>query len=181
MRDDTQDTLHLTKRYLARDESVVQETVRLYEPLCMSIALNITRNREDAEECVNDTWLRAWNHIPPDRPRSMAAYLGKIVRNLAINRWHAGRDRAFLVDLDELRDCIPLTEEEAGQLPALLDEFLAGCDPLDRRLFVGRYWYAYSVMDMAASNGMKRNTVSQRLTRMRKQLKSFLEERGYRI
>lgn len=69
MRDDTQDTLRLTERYLARDESVVQETVRLYEPLCMSIALNILCNREDAEECVNDTWLKAWNHIPPDRPR----------------------------------------------------------------------------------------------------------------
>lgn len=181
MRDDTQDTLRLTERYFARDERVVQETARLYEPLCMSIALNIVGNREDAEECVNDTWLRAWNHIPPDRPRSLAAYLGKIVRNLAINRWHAGRDRAFLVDLDELRDCIPMTDEEAGQLPTLLDEFLAGCDPLDRRLFVGRYWYAQSVKRMAASMGMKSNTASQRLTRLRKELQQFLEERGYHL
>lgn len=181
MRDDTQDTLRLTERYFARDEGAIQETARLYEPLCMSIALNIVGNREDAEECVNDTWLRAWNHIPPDRPRSMAAYLGKIVRNLAINRWHAGRDRAFLVDLDELRDCIPMAEEEASRLPALLDEFLAGCEPPDRRLFVGRYWYAQSVKSMAASLGMKSNTASQRLTRMRKELKRFLEERGYTV
>lgn len=87
MRDDSTDTIRLTELFFARDEEALRETARLYEPLCMHIALNILADRQDAEECVNDTWLRAWNHIPPDRPRSMAAYLGTVVRNLAINRW----------------------------------------------------------------------------------------------
>lgn len=137
MRDDSTDTIRLPELFCARDEEALRETARLYEPLCMHIALNILADRQDAEECVNDTWLRAWNHIPPDRPRSMAAYLGTIVRNLAINRWRARRNRALTVDLDELRETIPMTEEDAGELPGLLGAFLARCDSLDRRLFVG--------------------------------------------
>ena len=167
MRDDSTDTIRLTELFFARDEEALRETARLYEPLCMHIALNILADRQDAEECINDTWLRAWNHIPPDRPRSMAAYLGTIVRNLAINRWRARRNRALTVDLDELR--------------GLLGAFLARCDSLDRRLFVGRYWYARPVRDMALAYGLTSNTVSQRLRRTRLELKQFLEERGYRI
>ena len=157
MRDDSTDTIRLTELFFARDEEALRETARLYEPLCMHIALNILADRQDAEECVNDTWLRAWNHIPPDRPRSMAAYLGTVVRNLA------------------------MTEEDAGELPGLLGAFLARCDSLDRRLFVGRYWYARPVRDMALAYGLTPNTVSQRLRRTRLELKQFLEERGYRI
>lgn len=100
MRDDSTDTIRLTELFFARDEEALRETARLYEPLCMHIALNILADRQDAEECINDTWLRAWNHIPPDRPRSMAAYLGTIVRNLAINRWRAG-DAVFFIPEDE--------------------------------------------------------------------------------
>lgn len=181
MRNDSTDTIRLTELFFARDEEALRETARLYEPLCMHIALNILAVRQDAEECVNDTWLRAWNHIPPDRPRSMAAYLGTIVRNLAINRWRARRNRALTVDLDELRETIPMTEEDAGELPGLLGAFLARCDSLDRRLFVGRYWYARPVRDMALAYGLTPNTVSQRLRRTRLELKQFLEERGYRI
>ena len=98
MRNDSIDTIRLTELFFARDEEALRETARLYEPLCMHIALNILADRQDAEECVNDTWLRAWNHIPPDRPRSMAAYLGTVVRNLAINRWRARRNRASYPD-----------------------------------------------------------------------------------
>lgn len=181
MRDDSTDTIRLTELFCARDEEALRETARLYEPLCMHIALNILADRQDAEECVNDTWLRAWNHIPPDRPRSMAAYHGTVVRNLAINRWRARRNRALTVDLDELRETIPMTEEDAGELPGLLGAFLARCGSLDRRLFVGRYWYARPVRDMALAYGLTPNTVSQRLRRTRLELKQFLEERGYRI
>lgn len=117
MRDDSTDTIRLTELFFARDEEALRETARLYEPLCMHIALNILADRQDAEECVNDTWLRAWNHIPPDRPRSMAAYLGTVVRNLAINRWRARRNRALTVDLDELRETIPMTEETRASCP----------------------------------------------------------------
>ena len=83
--------------------------------------------------------------------------------------------------LDELRETIPMTEEDAGELPGLLGAFLARCDSLDRRLFVGRYWYARPVRDMALAYGLTPNTVSQRLRRTRLELKQFLEERGYRI
>ena len=169
MRNDSTDTIRLTELFFARDEEALRETARLYEPLCMHIALNILADRQDAEECVNDTWLRAWNHIPPDRPRSMAAYLGTVVRNLAINRWRARRNRALTVDLDELRETIPMTEEDAGELPGLLGAFLARC------------WYARPVRDMALAYGLTPNTVSQRLRRTRLELKQFLEERGCRI
>lgn len=178
---DSAETARLTALFLARDEFAVSETARLYGPLCTSIALNILSDWQDAEECVNDTWLRAWNHIPPDRPCSLAAYLGTIVRNLAINRWHAGRNRAWTVDLDELRESLPLTEENSGELPGLLSAFLSVCDPVDRKLFVGRYWYARPVKVMARAYGLTPNTASQRLRRMRQELRTFLEERGYRI
>lgn len=124
MRDDSTDTIRLTELFCARDEEALRETARLYEPLCMHIALNILADRQDAEECVNDTWLRAWNHIPPDRPRSMAAYLGTVVRNLAINRWRARRNRALTVDLDELRETIPMTEETRASCPDCWVRFL---------------------------------------------------------
>ena len=116
MRDDSTDTIRLTELFFARDEEALRETARLYESLCMHIALNILADRQDDEECVNDTWLRAWNHIPPDRPRSMAAYLGTIVRNLAINRWRARRNRALTVDLDELRERITNNVLGPGEL-----------------------------------------------------------------
>ena len=167
--------------YNRRDEQAIAATQSKYGSYCRAVADRILRVREDAEECVNDTWLRAWNHIPPDRPHSMAAYLGTIVRNLSINRWRARRNRALTVDLDELRETIPMTEEDAGELPGLLGAFLARCDSLDRRLFVGRYWYARPVRDMALAYGLTPNTVSQRLRRTRLELKQFLEERGYRI
>lgn len=80
MRDDSTDTIRLTELFFARDEEALRETARLYEPLCMHIALNILADRQDAEECVNDTWLRAWNHIPPDRPTARARWRRTLAR-----------------------------------------------------------------------------------------------------
>ena len=170
--------------YYARDERAITESSTKYGKYCLSIAQNILYNMQDAEECVNDTWLAAWKSMPPKKPNILRTYLGKLTRNIAINRLRASkrqkRNPEFLLSLDELAACIPAPEEqETGHLTALLDEFLMYTEPLDRKLFVGRYWYGRAVKTLAEGYGMTPNAVSIRLSRTRDKLKSFLEERGY--
>ena len=170
--------------FMARDQSALSHTQKTYATYCLSIAESILQSHADAEECVNDTYLQAWRSIPPHNPKNLRTYLGKLVRNIAINRLRASkrqkRNPEFLISLDELAECIPAPEEtEDGSLALLLDGFLATCDTLDRKLFVGRYWYGRSVKTMAEGYGMTPNAVSIRLSRTREKLKSFLQERGY--
>ncbi len=172
--------------YFERDQEAIRQTQAKYGTYCHSISMNILRCSSDAEECVNDTWLRTWNAIPPQRPSVLRAFLGKITRNLSINRLRERhrqkRNSDLLVSFDELSECISLPEETTDEaLCAYLNEFLAATDPFDRQLFVGRYWYGRSVQDMAAHHRMTPNAVSQRLKRTRQSLKAFLEERGYSV
>ena len=170
--------------YFDRNETAITQTQLQYGAYCHSIAEGILGNPHDAEECVNDTWLAAWKSMPPKKPNILRTYLGKLTRNIAINRLRASkrqkRNPEFLLSLDELAACIPAPEEqETGHLTALLDEFLMYTEPLDRKLFVGRYWYGRAVKTLAEGYGMTPNAVSIRLSRTRDKLKSFLEERGY--
>lgn len=167
--------------FSSRDERALTEVQRAYGHFCMGIAMNILHNRQDAEECVNDTWLRAWNHIPPDRPLSLAAYLARIVRNLAFDRRDYNGRRQTPLALDELVNDIPMADEAANELPALLNAFLGTVDALDRRLFVGRYFYNRRVEAMAKAYSLSANTAAKRLSRMRQALRVYLEERGYHI
>ena len=172
--------------YFERNQDAIQHTQAKYGAYCHSVSMNILNNRSDAEECVNDTWLRAWNAIPPQRPSVLRTFLGKITRHLSINRLkerhRQKRNTDLLLSFDELSECISLPEETTDtQLCAYLDEFLAITDSFDRQLFVGRYWYGRSVQDMAQHYSMTPNAVSQRLKRTRKNLKAFLEERGYSV
>ena len=114
--------------YFARDEQAIGETAKRYGPVCMQVSMDIVRDRMDAEECVNDTWIRTWNSIPPQRPDSLRAFLCRIVRNLSINRLRERkakrRDRDLVVSMEELEGVLSIPEEKSEGLSELLSEFL---------------------------------------------------------
>lgn len=181
------DDLAIVELYHRREERAIVESDRKYGALCGAIALRLLGFWEDAEECVNDTWHAAWNKMPPERPQALGAFLGRIVRNLSISRWR--RDHAkkrydgIEVLLSELEDCVPASgtvEEglERQQLARSISGWLDGLDGEDRRLFIRRYWYGDSVKALAAERGMGANTLSQRLLRLRKDLRAFLGSEG---
>ncbi len=171
--------------YFARDERALRETDARYGALCHTVAHNILCDRLDTEECVNDTYLKAWNSIPPERPRSLSAYLCRITRNLALDRFRTKhrqkRNSDFVLSLDELSDCIPMRDEDAGELPGLLNEFLGRLAPTERQIFLGRYFHACPVKTLARLHGLTPKAVTMRLSRTRDKLRAFLEERGYHI
>ncbi|MBP3666526.1 MAG: sigma-70 family RNA polymerase sigma factor [Clostridia bacterium] len=169
--------------YLARDESAVDHTARQYGAYCLSVAMNILNSHPDAEECVNDTYLRAWRSIPPQRPAVLRLFLGRITRNLAIDRYREkkSRNREFEVALDEIAEILPAREEDDGDLPTLLTGFLESLPAEERNLFVLRYWHGHSVARLAKAFGMKPNNLSARLYRTREKLRAYLTERGYQV
>ncbi|MBE6558531.1 MAG: sigma-70 family RNA polymerase sigma factor [Ruminococcaceae bacterium] len=178
------DDRDIVSLYFERDEAAIAECERAYGQYCRTVAMGILDNPSDAEECVNDTWVAAWGSIPPKKPAVLRTYLGKLTRNIAINRLKSRRrqkrNAEFVLSLSELAECIPApNEEEDDRLRDLLDEFLASAEPLDRKLFVGRHWYNRSVSVLAQGYGLTPNAVSIRLTRMRERLRTFLKERGY--
>ena len=174
--------------YFARDEKAIKESTRKYGNYVTGISMSILRNALDAEECVNDTWLKAWNSIPPRNPPSLKVYLGRLVRHLSIDRLRTNtrqkRNREFEVALDELENCaVPedTSEEDMAALTAALDEFLKGLEPTDRKLFVGRYWHLYPVSKLAQAYGLSESNTSVRLHRLREKLKVHLTERGFTV
>ena len=148
--------------------------------------MNILRNREDSEECLNDTWHRAWNTMPPQRPASLAAYLGRIVRNLSLDRWKQSRAArrggdGMEVLLGELGDCVPTprgTEKalEDQEIAALISDFLRRLSKEHRAIFLRRYWYGQSVAEIAEALGCGQGKVKSALFRTRKALRTYLEQ-----
>lgn len=172
--------------YFARDEQAIRHTAEKYGPYCMAVSMNILHSEPDAEECVNDTYLKTWHTVPPTRPDSLRLFLAKIVRNLSLNRWRAWhtekRERDLEISMTELKDCIPAPDDgDRGELVRLLNEFLEGQSKNDRIMFVQRYWYSLSAAQIGEELGMSENTVWVRLHRTRERLRAYLEERGYRI
>ncbi len=171
--------------YFARDERAIRETDRAYGRACLRVSLGILGSHADAEECVNDTYLKTWENIPPTRPASLCAYVCRIARNLSIDRLRtlsaSKRNRDLTVSLSELEECIPVREDAAGVLADVLSEFLRTLEERDRVLFIGRYWYAIPVKTLAAEWGMTPTAVSLRLGRVRDKLKQYLTDRGYTV
>ncbi len=172
--------------YFARDEEAIAESQKAYGKYCTAVAMHILASMADAEECVNDTWLKAWQSIPPARPVDLKSFLGRITRNLSLDRFRSlrrhKRNRDLEVAMDELSEAIPLPDDTKDSLlRQLFNEFLAETDALNRRLFVGRYWHGYSVGKLAEHYGMTENAVSHRLARTRTALKEFLEKEDYRL
>lgn len=174
--------------YWDRNEQAITETQRSYGSYCHSIAFHILYDHDDADECVNDTWLRAWNAIPPQRPGKLALFLGTITRNLSLDRWkgkHAMKRGSgeMTLALDELAECVPdrnSTEDAvvAAELERLLNEFLHTLPERECNVFLRRYWYVEEYRDIAKKYGMNLNTVRTTLFRTRTKLKSFLEKEG---
>lgn len=151
----------------------------------MTIAREITGDERDAEECVNDTCLRLWNSIPPEKPVSLRAYAAHITKNLALNRVEyagAAVRSAVLLELEECtaQDFSQLPENilENGELSHAIDAFLETLSARDAKLFVRRYWYSEPVKEIALFFGMTENAVSKRLASVRKKLKKYLSEKG---
>ena len=174
--------------YWSRDEQAITESQRSYGSYCHSIAFHILYDRDDADECVNDTWLRAWNAMPPSRPSRLALFLGTITRNLSLDRWKGKRamkrgSGEMMLALDELAECVPdnnSTEDavETAELERLLNEFLHTLPERDCNVFLRRYWYVEEYNDIAKRYDMKLNTVKTSLFRTRRRLKTFLEKEG---
>ena len=177
--------------YFDRSEEAIQATAQKYGRYCFSIAWNVLYDKEDSDECVNDTWLRAWNAMPPHRPSLLAAFLGKITRHLSFDRYkklHREKRGGHQLDavLDELAECVSGVDDTERQWEekALIEEinrFLFRL-PEDRRyLFIRRYWYADSISQIAGRMNMSVNQVSVILSRLRRRLKDDLIERGFDI
>lgn len=171
--------------YLNRSEEAVRETQRLYGAYLHAIASGVLRDYQDAEECVNDTYLRAWDSIPKTEPDNLKAYLAKTVRNLAISRLRSNLARkrggeAVVTSFEELSECIPdsrLKEEaDRGQLKDLLEHFLRKLSREKRMIFLKRYWYNCSVTDIAAQLGKDEKYVSNKLYQLKKKLQKALRE-----
>ena len=171
--------------YFDRDEQAIAETDKRYGKTCMRVSMSILNSHPDAEECVNDTYLKTWNAIPPAKPHSLCAFLCRIVRNLSINRLEeltaAKRNRDLTVSFEELEACIPLPDEKSPELAELLESFLRKEGETDRVLFVGRYWFACPVEELARRTGLTRRAVHMRIFRTRERLRAYLTERGYGV
>ena len=177
--------------YWSRREKAISETSRKYGKYCNSIAFQILRNKEDSEECVNDTYMKAWNVIPPQRPNVLSAFLGKITRNLALNRYKyytaekRGSGQVIFV-LEELQECIAAksnTEQiiEEELLIDALNGFLAALTPKTRKIFMRRYWYMSSIKEIAADYKLSESDVKMTLYRARGELKKVLEKEGVQV
>lgn len=174
--------------YFSRSENAITETQRKYDRYCFTIASGILSDTEDAAECVNDTWLAAWNTIPPHRPEHLAAYLGKLTRNTALKR---RRDRSAAkrgggqldLALDELAECISShggTEDAvlAGELSDALDQFLGGLSKTARQVFLLRYWFLEPVEAIALKMGFSLSKTAAILRRTRLKLHDYLSKEG---
>ncbi len=172
--------------YWERSENAIVETDKKYGRYCYSIAAHIVENEEDARECVNDTWLKAWETIPPNRPNRLSTFLGKITRNLALDRYryHGAGKRNYgrvPLALDELKDCIPERksygrEVEDLEIEEILNTFLENLTELNRKIFMRRHWYFDSVREIAAGYAISESQVKMSLMRSRNQLKKVLKK-----
>lgn len=177
--------------FFDRDEQAIAETQTKYDGYLRTVSRNILQRSEDVEECVNDTYLGAWNAIPPTRPNVLRVFLGKITRNLSLKkiRFESAEKRGggeVDLTLDELAECISdgrRIEEnlEARELGDLISEYLSGKSPEDRKIFVRRYWYFDSVKDIAESLNFTESKVKMSLKRCRDELKDYLEARGVAV
>lgn len=177
--------------YFDRDEQAISATADKYGNYCTSIAKNILGNHEDAEECVNDTYLNTWNAIPPHRPLMLSTFLGKIVRNLAFNRYkhNTANKRGsgeIVAVLDELAGCVSGNDNveqayEYKEMVAAINDFLGALPTEKRNIFVCRYWYTDSISDIAARYDTPYFAVSMTLNRLRTNLQNYLRKRGYEL
>ncbi len=177
--------------YWERSEAALSETAKKYGRYCRCIAFHILHNSEDSDECVNDTYLNAWNSMPPHRPAVLKAFLGKITRNLSLNRYRKltaekrGRGQMPLV-MEELHDCLPTADHMENvvddmALVEALNSFLGSLPMEKRKIFMRRYWYMSSIKEIAGDYRLSESKVKMILLRVRKDLKQRLQKEGINI
>lgn len=182
------DDISIIKLFLDRDEQAIVETDKKYGGYCFAIAYNILADHEESEECVSDTYHSVWNSIPPRKPNPLAPFLGKIVRNISIDRWRkndalkrgGGQIKLALEELRECTACKDSVEKEIEQkeLICAIRSFVHELPDTERKIFVCRYWYMESIQDIAARFGFTDNKVSLMLGRIRVKLQKYLVKEG---
>ncbi len=183
------DDNQIIKLFFARNEDAIRHTDETYGRRLFVLADNIVRNDQDAEESVSDTYMKAWETIPPQQPLHFFAYLAKICRNFALGKldWkNAAKRKAEVVSLtQEMEQCVPDTTREARlegeELGRILTDFLWSLTPENRMVFMRRYWYADTVAQIAARYGISESAVMTRLSRTRAKLCTYLEKEGIRV
>lgn len=180
------DDAKIIELFFQRDQQAIRELNMKYGKVCHSLSFNIVNNRQDAEECVNDAYLGAWNAIPPAKPDPLLTYLCKMVRNISLNAYYkreaAKRSSRYTVAMEEIETCIaaPDTVEaeiEARELARIIEGFLDMLTPEDRVIFLRRYWFADRCRDIAERVGLTEKNISVRLIRIREKLRKYLIER----
>lgn len=176
--------------YVRRSERAIAETAAKYGPYCGAVAENILSCPEDTEEILNDTWLAAWNDIPPSKPACLRAYLGRITRNLALSRFRFYRTKKRYAGMEtllsELEECLPGPDSveralDRRELARVLRDWTDSLEPEERQLFVRRYWHGVPVNCLAREAGVTQNAMAQRLLRLRRSLKARLEQEGVEL
>jgi len=177
--------------YLTRNELAIDKTAEKYGNYCFVISNNILKNTYDAQECVNDTYLRAWNHIPPEIPKNLRAFLGRIARNLSLDRYKFNRTKKregneFEILLSELEDCLCLNigierELDSNLVISIINKWLFAQIEDNRIMFIRRYWYAQSIKELANYFQLSESKVKSTLFRMRKNLKNHLRKEGVKL
>ncbi len=181
------DDSKIIELFFKRQEQAIIELSNKYGSVCLKVAFNILNNKQDTEECVSDAYLGAWNTIPPQNPNPLLSYVCRIVRNLAIKKYHANtaakRNSIYDVALDELENCFPSSvsvEDDFNVIETarIIDEFLATLNQKNRIMFVRRYWHSDSIDDLAKLFQTSNHNISVRLSRTREKLKKYLIKEG---
>ena len=183
--------IQIVELFWMRSEDAISETAKKHGSYCRYIAFNILQNTQDSEECVNDTYLKAWKAMPPHRPNCLSTFLGKITRNLSLNmlkRNNAQKRGAgqFSYALDELRECAASQSEleqieDRKLIVAVLNQFLSSLPKRDRVVFVRRYWYFAPISEIAREYGLSQSNAKTILSRARAKLKTALEAAGINV
>lgn len=178
----------IIRLYFERSEEAISQSAVKYGNYCHTIAYHILHNFEDSEDCVNETYWRAWGIIPPRRPKKLAAFLGMITRNLALDMYrHYTADKRgggeMAVALDEIENCVASLHNMDDHIDEMLmvdilNRFLASLSAEHRKIFMRRYWYISSVKEIADDYGITESKVKMSLLRSRNQLKAVLEKEG---
>jgi len=172
--------------FFERSEQAIRELNIKYGKVCNKLSYNIVNDTQDAEECVNDAYLGAWNAIPPAQPNPLLAYICRIVRNISLKTYYrkeaAKRNSRYTIAMEEIEDCIagPNTVEaeiESRELARIIESFLDTLTPENRVIFMRRYWFSDSYKDIAEFVGLTEKNISVRLTRIRQKIKKYLAER----
>ena len=174
--------------YWQRDNSAITETDKKYGRYCHAIAYNYCANHQDAEECVNDTWFRAWNLMPDKRPSVLSSFLGTITRNIAINLYKAKARKKrgggeLALALEELEDCIPSDLDlersyEITEFQQAIGAFISGLSETEKKVFVARYWYMATVREIAGRLSFSESKTKSILFRLRNKMRVYLKEAG---